>query len=81
MYRLGAHDSDDIFFAVYDHTLCRERLGVEASDRLYPDEALIIYGLDHKSDLIHVRGGHHFFLAAFAFHERDEVSHVICIQF
>lgn len=74
---LAAHDAHDVLFPVDDDALRGESFGIEATEGVEAHEALVIDVSDDEADLVHVRGGHDFFLGGFSFFEGDDIAHVI----
>ena len=75
--RLAAHDAHDVLFAVDDDALGGECFRVESTESVEAHEALVIDVRDDEADLVHVGGGHDFFLGGFSFFQGDDIAHVI----
>ena len=74
---LHAHDADEVFFAVDDDALGRQRLGVKAAQGEEFDEPFVVNVTDHEADFVHVGGGHHGFFSILAFHDGNHAAQVV----
>jgi hypothetical protein len=60
--------------AVDKDSLRDEHTGIESTDRLQADEALIVDVFDQKADLVDMRRDHHLGTAIAVFHA-DNIAH------